>query len=49
MYELPALNCNHYLINKKCFGVDIAHFVVMVKRVKACFGAERALVRDFGY
>jgi hypothetical protein len=23
--------------------------VVVVKRVKACFGAERALVRDFGY
>jgi hypothetical protein len=49
MYELPALNCGHCLVNTKYFGVDITHFMIVVKRVKACFGAERALVRDFGY
>ena len=49
MYELPSLNCGHCLVDTKCFGVDIAHFVVVVKRVQACFGAERALVRDLGY
>jgi hypothetical protein len=49
MYELPSLNCGHCLIDTKCFGIDIAHFVVVVKRVQACFGAERALVRDLGY
>ena len=48
MYELPSLNCGHCLVDTKCFGVDIAHFVVVVKRVQACFGAERALVRDLG-
>jgi hypothetical protein len=48
IYELPSLNCGHCLVDTKCFGVNIAHFVVVVKRVKACFGAERALVRDFG-
>ena len=49
MYELPSLNCDHCLVDTKCFGVDIAHFVMVVRRVKACFGAERALVRDLGY
>ena len=39
MYELPSLNCGHCLVDTKCFGVDIAHFVVVVKRVQACFGA----------
>jgi hypothetical protein len=49
IYKLPALNYSHCLVDTKYFGIDIAHFIVVVKRVKACFSAEHALVRDFGY
>jgi hypothetical protein len=50
MYELPSLNCGHCLVDTKCFGVDIAHFVVVgetrssVFWCGACFGAGLRLI-----
>jgi hypothetical protein len=45
MYELPSLNCGHCLVDTKCFGINIAHFIVVGKTRSsvfwcgACFGA----------
>ena len=47
--KLPSLNCSNCGINPSRFDEFITHFVVVVIRVEACFGAGRALVRDIGY
>ena len=47
--ELPSLNYSNYSVNTLRFNVSIAHFVVVVRREKACFDAERVLCRDLGY
>jgi|SRR6266536_3083555 len=47
--KLSSLNCSNSCVNTLRFDVFIAHFVVVVRRGEACFGAGRVLVRDIGY